>query len=53
MFKPDITGKYTVTIYNLGNSPVSIGVLAGNLPFVGANNRVNFNSLSGIIVASF
>src|SRR6266581_6960758 len=49
-FKPDITGKYTVTIYNLGNSPVSIGVLAGNLPFVGANNKVNFNSLSGIIV---
>src|SRR5947209_4957732 len=49
-FKPDITGKYTVTIYNLGNSPVSIGVLAGNLPFIGANNKVNFNSLSGIIV---
>src|SRR5205823_12915515 len=48
-FKPDITGKYTVTIYNLGNSPVSISVLAGNLPFVGANNQVNFNSLSGII----
>jgi uncharacterized RDD family membrane protein YckC len=49
-FKPDITGKYTVTIYNLGDSTVSIGVLAGNLPFVGANNKVNFNSLSGIIV---
>jgi uncharacterized RDD family membrane protein YckC/UPF0716 family protein affecting phage T7 exclusion len=48
-FKPDITGKYTVTIYNLGNSPVSIGVLAGNLPFIGPNNQVNFNSLSGII----
>src|SRR6266571_2189301 len=40
-FKPDITGKYAVTIYNLGDSPVSIGVLAGNLPFVGANNKVN------------
>ena len=48
-FKPDITGKYTVTIYNLGNSPVSIGVLAGNLPFMGANNQVNINSFSGII----
>ena len=48
-FKPDITGKYTITIYNLGNSPVSIGVLVGNLPFVGANNQLNFNSLSGII----
>ncbi|MFZ0896435.1 MAG: RDD family protein [Candidatus Nitrosopolaris sp.] len=48
-FKPDITGKYTITIYNLGNSAVSISVLAGNLPFVGAKNQVNFNSLSGII----
>jgi hypothetical protein len=26
-----------------------IGVLAGNLPFIRANNKVNFNSLSGII----
>jgi len=50
IFKPDIAGKYTVTIYNLGNIPVSIGVLAGNVPFIGANNKVNFNSLSGIIV---
>jgi hypothetical protein len=48
-FKPDIIGKYTVTIYNLGASPVSIGVLAGNLPFVGANNAVNFTSFGGII----
>jgi uncharacterized RDD family membrane protein YckC len=49
-FKPDIAGKYTATIYNLGNRPVSIGVLAGNLPFIGANNKVNLNSFSGIIV---
>jgi uncharacterized RDD family membrane protein YckC len=49
-FKPDITGKYTVTVSNLGASPVSIGVLAGNFPFVGANNTVNFTSFSGIIV---
>jgi hypothetical protein len=53
-FKPDIPGNSNlqlVTIYNLGNSNVSIGVLAGKLPFVGANNKVNFNSLSvGIIV---
>jgi len=51
-FKPDITGKYTVTIYNLGHTPVSIGVLVGNLPFVSANNQVNLNSLSGIIAGS-
>ena len=48
-FKPDIPGKYTVTIYNLGHTPVSVGVLVGNLPFVGSNNQVNLNS-SGIIV---
>jgi uncharacterized RDD family membrane protein YckC len=48
-FKPDITGKYTITIYNLGNTPVSIGVLVGNVPFVGANNQVNINFLGGII----
>ena len=48
-FKPDITGKYTITVYNLGNIPVSIGILVGNLPFIGANNQVNFNSLSGMI----
>jgi RDD family len=51
-FKPDITGKYTITVYNLGNSPVSIGVLVGNLPFIGANNQVNFNSLIEIIAGA-
>jgi uncharacterized membrane protein len=49
-FKPDITGKYTVTVYNLGRTPVSVGVLVGNLPFMGPNNQVNLNPLSGIIV---
>ena len=48
-FKPDVTGKYTITVYNLGNSPVSIGVLVGNFPFIGANNQLNINSFSGII----
>ena len=52
-FKPDITGKYTITVYNLGNSPVSIGVLVGNLPFVGTTNQVNINSLGGIIAGVF
>jgi uncharacterized RDD family membrane protein YckC len=49
-FKPAITGKHTITIYNLGNSNVSIDVLAGNLPFIGTNNKINFNTLSGVIV---
>jgi hypothetical protein len=49
-FKPDVTGNYTITLDNLGNNPVSIGVFVGNLPFIGANNQINFNSLTGIIV---
>jgi hypothetical protein len=50
-FKPDITGKYTLTIYNLGHTPVSVGVLVGNSPFVGSSNQTNLNSLSGIITS--
>src|SRR5215469_32764 len=49
-FKPAITGKYIVTIYNLGNSNVRVDVSAGNIPFISSNNKVNFNSLSGVIV---
>jgi uncharacterized RDD family membrane protein YckC len=50
-FKPDIPGKYTITVYNLGNSPVSIGALVGNHPFIGTNNNiVNINFLGAIIV---
>src|ERR671938_651005 len=49
-FKPDITGKYIATIQNLGNTTVSVGVLVGNLPFIGANNQVNVNFFGGIIV---
>jgi hypothetical protein len=50
-FKPNIIGKYTITVYNLGNSPVSIGVLVGNFPFVGINNQTNVNFLGRIIVS--
>jgi uncharacterized RDD family membrane protein YckC len=52
-FKPDVTGKYTITIQNLGSAPVTIGVLVGNLPFVDANNQVNINFLGGIIAGIF
>jgi uncharacterized membrane protein len=48
-FKSNIAGKHIITIQNLGNSPVSIGVLVGNLPFVGANNQLNINFLGGLI----
>jgi len=52
-FKPDMAGKYIITISNLGNTPVSIGALVGNLPFVGANNQVNVNFFGGIIAGIF
>jgi len=51
--KPDMAGKYVITISNLGNTPVSIGVLVGYLPFVGANNQISINYLGGIIAGIF
>ena len=48
--KTDVVGKYILTINNLGNNPVSVGILFGNLPFVGQNNQFNVNLLSGIVV---
>lgn len=50
IFKPDIAGKYILTVNNLGNSPVRIAVLVGSLPFIGAINHVNINPLSGIFI---
>ena len=52
-FKPDVTGKYTITIYNLGNTPVNVGILVGNLPFVGPNNQINVNFFGGIVASIF
>jgi len=48
--KTDIVGKYTLTISNPGNNAVSVGILFGNLPFVGQNNQFNVNLFSGIVV---
>src|SRR5438876_4524180 len=47
--KTDVVGKYILTIKNLGNNPVSVGILFGNLPFVGQNNQFNVNLFSGIV----
>lgn len=47
--KPDIVGKYTLTITNLGGSVLSIGILFGNLPFVGQNNQLNVNFFAGLV----
>ncbi len=48
--KTDIVGKYILTINNLGNNPASVGILFGNLPFVGQNNQFNVNLFSDIVV---
>ena len=47
--KPDVIGKYTLTIDNLGGSIVSVGILFGNLPFVGQNNQLNLNLFGGFV----
>jgi hypothetical protein len=47
--KPDIIGKHTLTITNLGGNLVSIGILFGNLPFVGQNNQLNVNFFAGLV----
>ena len=48
-FRPDVEGEYTLTITNLGSSPVKIGGIFGYLPIIGNNNQVNLQPLSGII----
>jgi hypothetical protein len=49
IFKPETTGKYTLTITNLGRESVNVDGIFGYLPFINQNNQVNFGSLSGII----
>ena len=47
--KPDVIGKYTLAIDNLGGSLVSVGILFGNLPFVGQNNQLNLSLFGGLV----
>jgi len=42
-------GKYTLAIDNLGGRLVSVGILFGNLPFVGQNNQLNLNLFGGLV----
>jgi hypothetical protein len=48
-FKPETTGKYTLTISNLGRESVNVDGIFGYIPFINQNNQVNLGSLSGII----
>ena len=47
--KPDVIGKYTLAIDNLGAKLVSVGILFGNLAFVGQNNQLNPNLFGGLV----
>jgi hypothetical protein len=47
--KPNVIGKYTLTIDNTGGSLVSVGILFGNLPFVGQNDQLNMNLFVGLV----
>ena len=47
--KPDVIGKYTLTIDNLGGSLASVGILFGDLPFVGQNNQLNLSLFGGLV----
>jgi hypothetical protein len=47
--KPDVIGRYTLTINNFGGNFVSVGILFGNLPFVSQNNQLNVNFFAGLV----
>jgi hypothetical protein len=47
--KPDVMGKYTLAIDNLGGRLVSVGILFGNLPFVSQNNQLNLTLFGGLV----
>jgi hypothetical protein len=47
--KPEVIGKYTLTIDNMGGNFVRIGILFGNLPFVSQNNQLNVNFFAGLV----
>jgi uncharacterized membrane protein len=49
-FKPQTTGKYTLTLTNLGRQTVNVDGVLGYILFVNQNNnQVNLNALGGII----
>ncbi len=46
-FKPDVAGVYTVTITNLGSTPVSMSGTFGYMPFIGNNGNPDINTMMG------
>jgi hypothetical protein len=48
-FKPDVQGRYTLIITNLGPLPVKVGGIFGYIPIIGNDNQINLKPLNGII----
>jgi hypothetical protein len=48
-FKPDVQGRYTLIITNLGPLPVEVGGMFGYIPIIGNDNQLNLEPLNGII----
>jgi hypothetical protein len=48
-FKPDVQGRYTLIITNLGPLPVKVGGMFGYIPIIGNDNQLNLEPLNGII----
>jgi hypothetical protein len=48
-FKPDVQGRYTLIITNLGPLPVKVGGIFGYIPIIGNDNQINLEPLNGII----
>ncbi|SRR5579885_2048430 len=43
--KPQVTGAYTVTLTNIGSTPVSVGGTFGYFPMIGANGQPDTNAM--------
>jgi hypothetical protein len=51
-FKPDVQGRYTLIITNLGPLPVKVGGIFGYIPIIGNDNQLNLEPLNGIIAGA-
>ena len=49
MSSADLTQLRTLLDQYVGGSLVSVGILFGNLPFVGQNNQLNLNLFGGLV----
>ena len=52
-FKPEINGKYTSKITNLGTTPVTINAVVGQLPIINENDQGRLDLLNGVLAGIF